>query len=149
MRLQNPKYLIFVPLLLLFLASHVFAAKNLLTGKAIKITDGDTVVISQIEGGAFFKYRFYGIDAPETQKTSKRGCLKKPGQPFGEESARELKRLILGEIVEVTLTGDKTYNIEVCRIYKDGIDVNLEMVKRGYAWAYRHYLHRPFASELY
>jgi endonuclease YncB( thermonuclease family) len=81
--------------------------------------------------------------------TSKRGCLKKPGQPFGEESARELKRLILGEIVEVTLTGDKTYNIEVCRIYKDGIDVNLEMVKRGYAWAYRHYLHRPFASELY
>jgi endonuclease YncB( thermonuclease family) len=73
----------------------------------------------------------------------------KARQPFGEESARELKRLILGEIMEVTLTGDKTYNREVCRIYKDGIDVNLEMVKRGYELAYRHYLHRAFASELY
>ena len=51
--------------------------------------------------------------------------------------------------MEVTLTGDKTYNREVCRIYKDGIDVNLEMVKRGYELAYRHYLHRAFASELY
>ena len=66
MRLQHPKYLIFDPLLLLFLASHVFAAKNLLTGKAIKITDGDTVVISPIEGSSFFKYRLCGIDAPET-----------------------------------------------------------------------------------
>jgi endonuclease YncB( thermonuclease family) len=82
MRLQHPKYLIFVPLLLLFLASHVFAAKTLLTGKAIKITDGDTVVISPIEDGAFFKCRLYGIVAPETQKTSKRGCMKKPDNPL-------------------------------------------------------------------
>ena len=71
----------------------------------------------------------------------------KPGQPYGEEAARELKKLILGETVEVTRAGAKTYKREVCLIYKDGIDVNLEMVKRGYAWAYAHYLKRPYASE--
>ena len=34
----------------------------------------------------------------------------KPGQPYGEEAARELKKLILGETVEVTRAGAKTYN---------------------------------------
>ena len=70
-----------------------------------------------------------------------------PGQPYGEEASRELKKLILGQTVEVTLTGEKTYKREVCLIRKDAIDINLEMVKRGYAWAYRHYLKRPYASE--
>jgi len=27
------------------------------------------------------------------------------------------------------------------------MDVNHEMVKRGYAWTYWRYLHRPYASE--
>ena len=63
------------------------------------------------------------------------------------EASRELKKLILGQTVEVTLTGSKTYKREVCLIKKDGIDINLEMVKRGYAWAYRQYLRRPYASE--
>ena len=71
----------------------------------------------------------------------------KPGQPYGGEATRELKKLILGEIVDITLTGAKTYKREVCRIYKDGIDVNLDMVKRGFAWAYIHYLKRSYASE--
>ena len=111
------------------------------------MTDGDTVVISPIDGGAFFKCRLYGIDAPETPKYGRRGRLLKPGQLFGEEASVELKKLILGQAVEVAMTGAKTYNREVCRIMKNGMDVNLEMVKRGYAWAYRHYLHRPYASE--
>ncbi|MHC4322172.1 MAG: thermonuclease family protein [Planctomycetota bacterium] len=29
----------------------------------------------------------------------------------------------------------------------DGLDINLEMVKRGYAWAYRKYLKRPYTSD--
>ncbi len=147
MRLKQTKYLLIVPLLLLLFTRPVFAAENTLTGKVMKVTDGDTVVITPIEGGAFFKCRLYGIDAPETPKISKRGRLMKPGQPYGEEATRELKKLIIGEIVEVTLTGAKTYKREVCRIHKEGMDINLEMVKRGYAWAYTHYLKRAYASE--
>jgi len=147
MRLKQPQYLLIVPLLILLFTLPAFAAETILTGKIIKVTDGDTVIITPIEGGAFFKCRLYGIDAPETPKISRRGRLMKPGQPYGEEAARELKKLILGETVEVTITGAKTYNREVCRIHKDGMDVNLEMVKRGYAWAYTHYLKRPYASE--
>ncbi len=147
MRFKQPIYLILGLLFAFFFVRPVIAAETSVTGKVMKVTDGDTVVISPIEGGAFFKCRLYGIDSPEAPKYRKRGGLSMLGQPYGEEASRELKRLILGEIVEITLTGDKTYNREVCRIHRDGMDVNLEMVKRGYAWAYKHYLKRPYASE--
>ncbi len=147
MRLRNSKYLLIIPFALFFLAFPAFAAETTLTGKVMKVSDGDTVVISPIEGGEFFKCRLYGIDAPETSKYGRRGRLIKPGQPYGDEATRELKRLILSQTVDITLTGAKTYKREVCRIVKDGMDVNHEMVKLGYAWAYRHYLHGPYASE--
>ncbi len=114
-----------------------------MTGKVMQVKDGDTVVISPIEGGQFFICRLYGIDAPETSHPR----FGQPGQPYGEEAKSELKKLILGQEVTVTLTGQKTYKREVCLIRKDEMDVNLEMVKRGYAWAYKQYLRRPYASE--
>lgn len=133
------KFLV-VPLVLISLALSC-EASQVLQGRVMQVKDGDTVVIAPIEGGQFFTCRLYGIDAPET---AKRG---KPGQPYGEAAAKELKRLILGQVVDVETTGAKTYNREVCLIKKDGMDVNLEMVKRGYAWAYIQYLKRPYASE--
>lgn len=132
-----------VLLLVLVVAMPAFAFKPYpaTTGKVMKVKDGDTVVVAPEDGGQFYTCRLYGIDAPETDHG------RKPGQPFGEESSKELKKLILGQIVEVVRTGQKTYKREVCIISKDGVDVNLEMVKRGYAWAYTHYLKRPYASE--
>jgi len=107
----------------------------------MQVKDGDTVVVSPTEGGQFFTCRLYGIDTPEITHG------RKIGQPYGEEASKELKRLILGHTVEVTTTGAKTYNREVCIIKKSGQDMNLEMVKKGYAWAYRQYLKRPYASD--
>ena len=124
------------------LAADAFRG-SILTGKVMQVKDGDTVVISPVEGGSFFTCRLYGIDAPETSHPR----FGQPGQSYGGEASRELKKLILAQTVEVTLTGAKTYKREVCLIKKDGIDINLEMVKRGYAWAYRQYLRRPYASE--
>lgn len=135
--------LIYVAILIiagLFCSTAYSGIKSSLQGKVMKVTDGDTVVISPIEGGEFFKCRLYGIDAPETPKKGK------GGQPYGEEASKALKNLILGQKVDVTLTGDKTYDRQVCIIKKDGLDINLEMVKLGYAWAYRQYLKRPHAS---
>lgn len=132
---------IFVLLIIFPFPALSSALTGTLQGKVMKVSDGDTVVVSPIEGGAFFKCRLYGIDAPETAKNNT------PGQPYGEEAAKELKKLILGQTVEVTLRGQKSYKREVCIINKEGTDINLEMVKRGYAWAYRQFLKRPYASE--
>lgn len=130
-------------LLALLFTPAVYANGKTLTGKVMQVKDGDTVVISPEDGGQFFVCRLYGIDAPETAHLR----FGKGGQRFGEEASRELKRLILGQTVEVTTTGQKTYKREVCLIKKDGQDINLEMIKRGYAWAYRQHLKRPYTSE--
>lgn len=137
---------IFIPfwtaIIVALLCTPALAIKGeTLHGTIMKVKDGDTVVVSPVAGGQFFTCRLYGIDSPETPK---RGM---PGQPYGEEAGGELKKLILWQTVEVTTTGDKTYNREVCIIKKDGVDINLEMVKRGYAWAYRRHLKRPYASD--
>lgn len=126
---------------LLFLPVLAFAGGRAFEGKVVQVKDGDTVVINPGEGELFVICRLYGIDAPETAKKNK------PGQPYGEEAMKELKRLVLGQLVEVETTGARTYNREVCLIRKNGRDINLEMVRRGYAWAYKQYLRRPYASE--
>jgi endonuclease YncB( thermonuclease family) len=107
----------------------------------MQVKDGDTVVISPIEGGQFFICRLYGIDAPETPKNGK------PGQPYGEESTKELKKLILGQEVTAEIRDRDKYNLEVSVIRKGVKDMNLEMISRGAAWAYRKYLKPPYASE--
>ena len=69
------------------------------------------------------------------------------GQPYGAESTREFKKLILGQEVITEIRDRDKYGREVCVIRKDGKDMNLEMIKRGAAWAYRKYLKPPYASE--
>lgn len=129
-------------LVILLLPVLAFAYKGeVIQGKVVQVKDGDTVVISPVEGGQFFTCRLYGIDTPEIPHG------KKPGQPYGEEAMKELEQLILGQTVDITLTGAKTYKREVCIIKKDSMNINLAMVRRGYAWAYRQYLKRPYASE--
>jgi len=130
-----------LPLFLLFLFSVPTIASPPITGKVIQVKDGDTVVISSIEGGQFFICRLYGIDAPETPKNGN------PGQPYGEESTKELKKLILGQEVSAEIRDRDKFGREVCVIRKDGKDMNLEMINRGAAWAYRKYLKPPYASE--
>jgi endonuclease YncB( thermonuclease family) len=95
--------LLLTVLFLIVLSSQSLATKTSVTAKVMKVTDGDTVIIGPREGGLFFKCRLYGIDAPETR----------PPQPFGEEASRELRSLILGQTVEVKLTGQKTHSREV------------------------------------
>jgi len=51
----------------LFLLSPVLAlaGQKTLQAKVMKVSDGDTIVVSPINGGDFFKCRLYGIDTPE------------------------------------------------------------------------------------
>lgn len=136
-------YFILTLLFLILCPLSAQSAQKTLQGRVMHVKDGDTIVISPEEGGQFFTCRLYGIDTPETSHPR----FGKAGQPYGEEATKALKGLILGQAVEVTTTGQKTYKREVCIIKKEGQNINLEMVKEGWAWAYRHYLKRPYASE--
>jgi micrococcal nuclease len=135
------KIVIFFLCIFLAIASNAFAFKATLQSKVMQVKDGDTIVVSPVEGGEFFICRLYGIDAPEIPHGNK------PGQPFGEESTKELKKIILGQDVIAEIRDKDKYGREVCVIRKDGTDINREMIKKGMAWAYRKYLKPPYASE--
>jgi endonuclease YncB( thermonuclease family) len=136
----------FTPVIVFFfLLSHIIfpayaKGSGVIRGTVTKVSDGDTIVVRPFSG-KLFKCRLYGIDAPEIPHNGK------PGQPYGRAADRELNNLVLHTTVDVVLTGDRSYDREICMINKMGLDINREMVRRGYAWAYRQYLRRPYASE--
>ena len=71
-----------ISLLLLVLFPFDVSADNL-TGKVVKITDGDTLVVLDASRQQH-KIRLAGIDAPETN------------QPFGKRSKEALSALVAG-----------------------------------------------------
>jgi len=118
--------------LLLFLFILIFALPSLaisatLQGRVVGVADGDTVTILTPERQQV-KIRLGQIDAPEK------------AQPFGQRSKQSLSDLIVGKEVRVKVETTDRYGRTVGRIFQDDIDVNLEQVKRGMAWAYRQYL---------
>ncbi len=129
-------------LLWFFLPAGISSCSNEapLQGEVVRVTDGDTAVIALKGRTRTMTCRLYGIDAPERRRRDRKG------QPYAQESGRELRRLISGSRVEIITTGEKTYGREVCIIKKDGTDINLEMVRSGHAWAYRKHLRAPYAS---
>ena len=119
------------------------------TGEAVvkKVVDGDTVNVTTDEGTKL-KIRLYGIDAPETAKIHRRsGVVSKPGQPYGEEAYLTLESKVLGKRVRMWVMDIDRYRRFVAVLYLGDRDINREMVRQGYAWAYRGYLHAPYASE--
>ena len=141
---------IIAPLCLLLLFALPALGKEpirVVEGKVVKVSDGDTVQVMTGEGTKL-KVRLYGIDAPETPKVNRRtGKVNKPGQPYGEEAERALAQKIVGKTVRLEIMDIDQYKRMVSRIILDGRDVNREMVREGWAWAYKQYLQSPHASE--
>jgi micrococcal nuclease len=116
-------------------------------GIVTQVSDGDTVKLETAEG-IKLKIRLYGIDAPEMEKINRRtGTVSKPGQPYGEEAYKALKSKMLDSKVKVEVMAIDRYKRMVGIVYLDSKNINLEMVKEGWAWAYREYLDRAYASE--
>ena len=133
-----------------FLLSSVSFAREpirTVTGTVTKVSDGDTIHVTTPERTKL-KVRLYGIDAPETEKGNKRtGRINKPGQPYGEESWRALKRKIMGMQVRLDIMDVDRYKRMVGIILIGDRNINLEMVREGYAEAYVEYLKEPYRSQ--
>lgn len=111
-------------LLALFILLPVIA--DSLTGKVIKITDGDTVHV-MLGDHTKEKIRLAGIDAPERK------------QAFGSKSKKHLSGLVAAKVVTVEFDKRDRYGRIVGKIIFNGQDVNLEMVQSGLAWHYKKY----------
>lgn len=92
-----------------------------------RVIDGDTIVVA---GGT--RVRLIGVDTPETKDP------RKPVQCFGPEASAYLSS-VLEPGVAVRLVGDveqrDVYGRTLAYVYRlpDGLFVNAELVRRGYA----------------
>jgi len=123
------------------------AAIRTVTGTVTKVSDGDTIQVVTPEQTKL-KIRLYGIDAPETPKINRQsGQVHQPGQPFSEESWKALKDKIMGKQVKLEILDIDKYRRMVCMVWLDGRNINLEMVREGFAEAFIEYLKPPYKSE--
>lgn len=112
--------------LCLFLLLPSLAAAETLFGRVVRVSDGDTVTL--LDGlHQEHRIRLSGIDAPEKS------------QAFGQLSKAALSALVFGMEVRAECGKRDRYRRELCKILVNGLDVNLEQVRSGMAWWYRHY----------
>ena len=97
-----------------------------LTGKVVSVTDGDTLKLLDADNKQH-TIRLAGIDAPEKS------------QAFGNAAQKHLAELVADQ--QVCTEGDKTdkYGRTVAKVMLDDKDVDLQMVKDGFAWHFKKY----------
>jgi endonuclease YncB( thermonuclease family) len=120
------------------LASSFELSGATLTGKVVKVADGDTIRI--LVGTEQHRVRLQGIDAPERK------------QPYGKASGRSLSALVAGKQVKVEYdkrdrygrivgvvwvrSPDTPCDVEPCSMT---LDVGMYQLTVGMAWWYRYY----------
>lgn len=110
---------------LFFISTHCIAADSI-TGKVVRIADGDTITILT-SAKEQVKIRFAGIDCPER------------AQPWGRNATEALKAVLTGEPVIVEVTDVDRYGRTVGRVYIRGMNINRHLVESGNCWVHPQY----------
>ncbi|MFA7351673.1 MAG: thermonuclease family protein [Methylotenera sp.] len=111
---------------LFFLLVSLPCFAEVLSGKIIRVTDGDTVVILT-DGHQQIKIRLNAIDAPEKK------------QAFGNKSKESLANLCAGKDATVNVGGVDKYGRTIGELFCQGKSANVHQVENGFAWVYRKY----------
>lgn len=102
------------------------AKAEILIGKVVGITDGDTITVLDADMTEH-KVRLMGIDAPE--KT----------QDFGAASKQVLSNYIYQREVSVDYKKQDKYQRKDGKVILDKQDICLAMIELGMAWHYKDY----------
>lgn len=84
--------------------------------RVIRVIDGDTFVIKTGE-----RVRLIGLDAPEM------------GTCGSDEATKSLSDLVFNKIIKIDREGRDSWGRRLGMVYAGGVNVNLEMVKSGWA----------------
>ena len=118
-----------------------------ITGTVTKVSDGDTIQITTPEQTKL-RVRLYGIDAPEMPKTNPPpGYVKVHGESFGKDCKKALEAKIMGKQIRMDILDIDKYKRTVGIIWLGNRNINLEMIREGYAKAYDQYLKGSYRSE--
>ncbi len=93
------------------------------------MVDGDTIIVAL--DGREARVRYIGINAPESVDP------RRPVQCFGKEAAARNEQLVGGQRVwlEKDVSETDQYERLLRYVYVNGVMVNAELVREGYAYA--------------
>jgi len=109
--------------LLTLLLLIILSASDSFTGKVVKITDGDTIVVLTSDNKQV-KIRLEGIDCPESN------------QDFGNKAKQTVSDLCFGKEVVIQKSGEHRYGRTLGFVFVGYVNVNKELLKQGLAWQY-------------
>lgn len=109
------------------------AHADVLEGKVVGVTDGDTVTV--LVDRREVKVRVAGIDAPEKK------------QAFGQRSKEHLSDCAFGKAVSVQWSKTDRYGRTIGKILADGVDCGLRQIQDGMAWHYKAYAKEQSATD--
>ena len=110
------------------------ACAEIITGRVVGVTDGDTLTLLGAANQTH-KIRLAGIDAPEKK------------QDFGQEAKASLSELAYGRAGTASCQKKDRYRRDVCVVKVNGKDVGLEQIRTGLAWWYRQYAREQMRQE--
>ncbi|SFS49173.1 thermonuclease family protein [Sphingobacterium wenxiniae] len=95
-------------------------------GKVIRIADGDTITLLDSTNNKI-RIRLYGIDCPEN------------GQDFSNVAKKFTSEMCFQKHVCVDVKDIDRYGRTVGIVWSDSTNVNLELLREGLAWHYKHF----------
>jgi endonuclease YncB( thermonuclease family) len=96
------------------------------TGRVVGVVDGDTVDLLT-DRKELVRFRLSGIDAPERR------------QAFGTVSKMALSDMAFEKRATIVASKKDRYGRFVGKVLVSGADINLKMVRQGWAWHYKKY----------
>ncbi len=117
-------------ILIIFTLATASSANDLITARVIGVADGDNIIVLTASNKRII-IKLVGIDCPEI------------GQAFAQEALQFTSNHCLGKTVTYRIFGIDIYNRIISTVYlEDGRELNLEILKAGYAWYYKRYSKR-------
>ncbi len=112
-------------LMLMYLLFPVLLfSQTRISGKVIKISDGDTITLL-LKGNQQKKLRLAEVDCPES------------GQAFGKNAKQFTSAQVYSKIVSFVETGKDRYGRTIAKVYyDDGKYLSKEVIRAGMGWWY-------------
>ena len=113
------------------------------TYKVTKVVDGDTIDIDM--DGTTQRIRFIGVNTPETVHPEK------AVECFGEEASKYTKEKLTGKEVSIETDDSQDkydkYNRMLAYVFLDDENINLSLIKNGYAYEYTYNVPYKYQAE--
>lgn len=95
--------------------------------EVVGVNDGDTVTVFFVNEKRQQKIRLATIDAPEY------------AQPYGRKSRQHLSDLVYRKMIKLKELGRDKYGRIIGEIFLNEKNINVEQIKSGFAWHYKHH----------